>query len=515
MANDISITMSADDRGVIKALRDQNNQIIRNQDALRKMGRQSARTADETKAGFDRVITTMGVMQAGTKLVGAGYDLVRTAITGVIRENERLSKSIDDVAKKRQQEELKLRIQSGLTPAGLRDQLPKIQNALQRTPSTDVSGALAISTQLVSSGFRPEDVKSGAAIQTVLDLKAATNLFGEEVGDPKEAVKALSQFLKAQGNKSPSAKDIRGTGARLTQLFEGSDIQFADLTDLAANAAVLKGKGLDETTQLAAFSVLRDVKASPEASTGLRQVVSRLSTAGGSSDKVGALKQLGLTAGDVDLVGETLPTALGRLNKGLSGIGQSEQNIVLNKLFGEKGEAAASILLGGLGTIEERISLQQDTKSFDRNLRTFQTSRFAQNSRIKSREEFALRKRDEEAGSFTFEELRALSNTARAEGRVSPLGKFIGDTGFKAAEAAGLTPRELGFQNPNVIPPEVREGGGDNLADSLQTLLDEIRLNQREQRLGVNPLKVEVVNGPEQNRGKRPRQPKAAENNRN
>lgn len=428
---------------------------------LRNQARTSRRTSKDSSDGF----TSWATRVAG---VTAAVGTLQQSLRAVGEENKALQDGVSQTIGKLNEAQLKLQIQAGFTPAALEQRIPQIQRSLLQTPTTDFSGGLALSTQLVSSGFKQEDVDSGEALQTVLDLKAATNQFGREMGDVAESVKSVAQFVKAQGIDQPSAAQVRKTGGALTQLFEGSDIQFVDLGDLAGQAATLKSLGISEEIQLAAFSALRDVKTAPEAATGFRQVASRLRGAGDSDQKVQALGEIGLTPDDIDFIGEDFPTALERLKEALSKVDEKKASSVLLTLFGEKGQSAGSVLLGKTGLIRKREGILQGD-AFERNVELFQDSRFAENQRVALRKEFAERRIDIQQGGLTFEEARNQLETRRAEGAV---GAGTGDRFANSASAAaerfslwlgeqfGLSPEESlgnlrgrGFVNRASAPP--------------------------------------------------------------
>jgi len=408
MAGDVKLKFEAETGNinqVMTGLEKKVEKLGNKLDAAGKKGRRSAR-----RWGLD----LKKIVPALTGVAG-GYALVSRTLTAVLSKNREFSRDVDRIANKFGELELKLQIQGGLTPIQLQKKLPKILESVLKTPSTDIAGALQIETQLASSGFNKVDIESGKALQTILQLKAATNQFGRALEDPKEAVKSISQFIKgSQGIAQPSAADIRKTGGGLTQLFEGSEIQFKDLGDLAANAAQLKSLGLSPEMQLAAFSAIRDVKEAPEASTGLRQVTSRLRGASQSGKKVKALESIGLTPEDVDLIGEDFPTALATLKAALDKVGEKQASDVTQTLFGEKGAAASSILLAQIDLIKEREKLLEGD-AFERNVKLFEKSTFARRQRLGVREESAKRLSALKQDDVTFDFVRAAGRARQAE----------------------------------------------------------------------------------------------------
>lgn len=431
----------------------------------------------------------------------AAYAAIRTAINAATEAQRRLNDSINETIPRLDEMQLKLQIQAGLTPKQVEGKIPQIKESLLQTPSTDMAGAFQIETQLISSGFKQEDIDSGAALQTVLDLKAATNLFGEEMGNVKESVGALAQFMKATGTET-SAANIRKIGGNLTQLFEGSDIQFADLTPLAGDAAALTSKGLSTDIQLAAFSALRDVKVAPEAATGFRQVVSRLSSARESPNKVRKLADIGIKPEDIDLIGETLPTALKRLKDAIDAAGTEKGLSAQYAMFGEKGESPGNVLLGKIDVIEQRLSILQGG-AFERNVGIFRNSRYANRQRVNIRNEFAERDITQQRQGFTYRDLRDIQAARFAEdmaqtttvgGRIGattqsmidsifnyagestgqdPLQVYAGATGAKNIINSVLSSASFGYmgsQQPSfggVLDPAFRNHGNGNVGEKL------------------------------------------------
>ena len=480
MAADVTLRFQAEvgnTKQVITALEKKVEKLGNKLDA---MGRKGRKGAKGLRIDLKKVVPAL----IG---IAGGYSLIQQAITAVLSKNREFSRDVDRISNKFGELELKLQIQAGLTPVQLQKKLPQILKNVLQTPSTDIAGALSIETQLASSGFKKVDIESGKALQTILQLKAATNQFGRALEDPKEAVKSISQFVKgSQGIANPSAADIRKTGGGLTQLFEGSDIQFKDLTDLAANAAQLKSLGLSPEAQLAAFSVIRDVKEAPEASTGLRQVTSRLRSASQSGKKTKALEGIGLSPEDIDLIGEDFPTALERLKNALGRVGEKQASDVTQTLFGEKGAAAATIVLDKIGLIREREKLLKGD-AFERNVKLFQGSTFARRQRFGVREESAKRLTALKEDDITFEVLRATGKARQAElvlAAKSPKQRFAINTAATLAEFNIGRKESLGLSPQSTEQMEILRRSGRTFNEASQLA------NQRAIRLAERQVEL-------------------------
>ena len=435
----VRMTFVGKDAGAQREIDKQIARVERLEDRVKELNRQSRRGNKSTVASLHAVAVRVGA-------AAAAYRVLTQAVQTVVDKNKELSTGIDQTVSKLDDKKLKLQIQAGINDAELNRKLPKIKQALLETPSATLPEAFDIERQLASSGFSREDIDSGKALDTVLQLRAATNQFGEDMGDVAEGIKAVSQLLKAQGFATPTAEQIRGTGGRLATLFEGSDIQFQDLGDLAKQSALLKELGLSETTQLAAFSTLRDVLPAGDAGTGLRQVASRLRGAGESKDKTDALAEVGLTPQDVDLIGEDLPTALRRMATAFRELEKTKpadeaeriKSSLLLKVFQERGQAAAATLIGAVDTIEQREELQRGD-TFQRGVARFQESTFATRQRTQLRTDIARQELDKQRGGVTFEDVRNELAALQAERSVGA----DAATRNQLAAAVGVATKEL------------------------------------------------------------------------
>lgn len=445
-------------------------ELARQNQILRESKATQAEFLNSGRQGLQQMnVSARDVVATVTAMVGA-YGLVQKAVSGVIAENHRLGQSITDTFRKLDQEELKLQIQAGFTPQQAQAQMPNIEKGLLKTPSTGVAGAIQLQTQLASSGFRKADVDSGDALQTVLDIKAATNQFGESMGDEKEAVLALSMYLKGLGNKAPTSGNIKDLGKQLVALFATSDIQFTDLKQLAPNAGTLKGFGLDDKEQLAGFSTLVDVMGGEKAATGLRNVVTRMATAAKSQERTDALKELGLKPTDVDISsakdGEKFIPTLEKMSRALKGKKTEDANRILAQLFGDEGQAAASELFNPekIDLLKQRIVEQADNTAFDMGVKSFQESAYADRQRRQVRTDLKLRKAGLNQKGVGFKDVTEIGQEAAAGaaaegGNLSaPVG--VGQAFFGAGEAAGLTPEQTAQWIQFVVGRQKRSWGG-------------------------------------------------------
>lgn len=429
---------------------------------MKRVGDTSKLAAQKSNQAFDsRGIEkfTQGITSTLTKMAGVASmaTLIRTGLQGMSDELKNFNRGVDAFWEKQRGQELKLQIQGGFTPQEVAQQFPQMKKALWATPSAPVGEAVELQTQLSGAGFKQSDIKSGAALKTMLDLKAVTNQFGEGVGDPKEAVLGMSQLIKGLGNVEPNAGDIRRIGAKVASLMAESDIQFSDLGQLSGEAATLKQFGLSESEQLGAFSWMRDVKGAEEGATGLRIFTSRTATAATNKGRTEALKSIGLTPEDVAIAkgGVTFGQAVQRIQGGMAGLSEEDKNKFLVEMYGEKGQASAAVMLDAMGSrkIGERIRMAETGEAdFKRRLEMFQGSREAYMARNKNQLDFV--RREEALKGMTWGEFRQMEESAKAtamEAQVTPAGKravgiggFIGSSYGRMFEGLGFSPQDIG-----------------------------------------------------------------------
>lgn len=406
-------------------------------DLTNKIGQVSRRSRQSSKTGVQGLVDQV----KGAANLSAALDGVKQVVMAITAEQRKLSQSIDETIPKLDEQQLKLQIQAGLTPRQVEGKIPQIRDALLNTPTTDLSGGFQLQTQLISSGFKKADVDSGEALQTILDLKAATANFGREITNVKETVSSVSQFLKATGQEA-TAENIRKTGGGVVQLFEGSEIQLKDLTALAANASGLTARGIDPQMQLAAFSVVRDQMNAEKGATAMSQIANEFGSAALDNRKVETLKSIGLTPQDIDLIGEDLPTAFERLKKATQGMNPEEINNIMTALVGKDAFKAAAALTANVEKIQERLKSMSGT-AFERNVKIFQESRTAERQRVQIRREFAERTINEQRGGVTFKDARDrlqaeyAENMAQQQNIVDRFGTSLNTITDKSGMAVG------------------------------------------------------------------------------
>lgn len=403
---DVVFTMTSDEKDVQAALQ----RLTRGMTKLREENR---RLRDESKRGSNE---SMGALSAqGMKvlqLAGAYLSLGAT-IGSVVRGLKDMDNAVSATLNRVRDAEAKLQIQAGIGKGDFDKQLPVIRAAIEKTPAADAVEALAIQQQLVSSGFKQEDIDSGRLLSEVLQFRAATGQFDQP---GTQQVQAISQFLKAQG-KELSSESVRELSQQFTALFKNTDVQLVDLSQIAKASANLTSSGLSQQQQLAALSTVRDIASGEEAATALRNIVTRLSTAGADKRKSAALGELGLKPEDVDLIGEDFPAALNRLAEGVKRVREAGGNvkIPLKQLFEEQGLAFAESLIDRREEFVKRIQVAEESPAFEQNVEIFRSTGAAAQRRTESQRVFAERGIGLRQQDVTTEDVRAAIDAAAAE----------------------------------------------------------------------------------------------------
>lgn len=411
---------------------------------------------------------------------------IGSAVRATVAENTKLLDQLDEFVAKNSQTSIKLQIQGAMTSPEVRAMMPGMEKSLMATPSATMDQSMKIQTQLASSGFAGADVKSGEALKAMLDIKAATNQFGESIGDEAEAAKSMSMLLKAGGSANPSAKEMRELGGSIVSLFETSDVQFQDFKQLAPKISGLKNFGLSMEESIATFSALTDVMGGNKADTGLAQFVARTSTTAAFPERAQLLQSIGLKPSDLAMSpgGKGLTETVDLLKSKLGTLGEEDRNNFIAKLYGEEAGPSASYLLSDSGSakMKEYIETAENKKPFERNVEAFQNSRYATNARMGIAKDFSLARIDMGTGEKTWAELKAENeaNALQQNVGVGPGQRLMNNFGTTVENAAtsipyylGLTPTEAGLGGAG-ISDQVRKQSQAETDKQLQ-VLEEIR----------------------------------------
>jgi hypothetical protein len=377
MTNKVQIDLDARDAQAVQAwqrakasIGDFNAQL----DQMDGKQRKNAGSARSVMQGLQGVASSIIGISSGYQLVTKGVEIWRQANDEIIRQAEETGRIYDDIFRK-------FRVQSGLAGLQATAAQERILDLAEKNAVEEQEAGAAV-TQLVSSGFAPDDA-AGAAGDAFLQIMAATNQTDKQV-DRAGMAKVLSQFLGGTG-KDLTSENLLDTGVKIQRLFKGTNLQLSTAGALAKEAGAVKG-ALSEEELLASGAALSKTFDDATLSTGIRNIVGRLRTAAASKEKVAALGQLGLKPEDVDFVGENLDEVLGRLQTGLAGVSKEQEAPILKKLFEEAGVAVATNLIENRENIQSFIGLQGDRQGFAADVAVAQSGRNAAALRQQIRE---------------------------------------------------------------------------------------------------------------------------------
>lgn len=330
---------------------------------LEQVGKKGKKAASEMESEF-------GKMAGHWTTIAGAIGMAKEAIDTVIeaqREFRRLTKDatvpVDTMSRA-------YAIQGGLSNADMatsRRQILAIAQARSTTPQI----AFPAATQLVSSGFAPQNVTQGGALNEFLKMLSANNATGQNV-DSKQMAQSLTMFLQATGQPL-TAQSIRKNAMQIQSLFMGTNLQIADLQTFAPQATKSNQLGGLTSEQLVLFSQMRDVSDAAIGATALRSALSNLAVAGSKPKTKLALKQLGLRAEDVSFRGPGSPLEnYYRVAENLVGAFERADPMVGDqaaaRLFGQEGLAAKGPLFTRKGLAETRRRMQMggDAQLYER-----------------------------------------------------------------------------------------------------------------------------------------------------
>lgn len=299
------------------------------------------------------------------------------AVTALVEANKKVRGEEADVTFTLDTQFRRLQVQGQMDDTRAAAARAQVFDIAERQAAAPETVAL-VAKQLISSGFDTGAVIEGGIAEEMVKGMQASAMKGDEQASPEQFTEAVTQFLLAQTGKQEGEQLSAGEQAqalsfdRLSQavretqgLFLRRNIQFADLGELAKAAPALSRAGLDMTTQLAAFTKMRDVLDAEEAATALRNIAVRMQTSGASKEKTAALAEIGLTPADIDMEGESFEEALSRLRDALANAGPAKQAEALKKLFEERGGLGASVLIQNVEDIAKYRREATDTSAFD------------------------------------------------------------------------------------------------------------------------------------------------------
>ena len=363
--SDVDITMSADSRAVLRAMAAVEKSVTQIGNKVMDLSQKSDKLNKTFQNGAGNAEKMFG--SVGTRLAGmvAGAFSVNSILSQMIQSGQDFSQKGLEASRSWDQVWREFAGQSELRGTAL-DEAEKRVRKIAQEVGMDLEQSVQAATQLVSSGFSAQEA-SGDSLREFLKGIVGSNVAGRKDIDPKLLAMSASSYLAAQGMDKTS-KNLQEVMQRVQGLYKATNIQLQDFNDFARESASLKGI-LDIPTQLGAFATLRDVMSSEESSTGLRNVVQRMRTAGGDNAKTEGLAMLGLKPSDVDMVGEDFLQSLQKLSDGLKRVAPEKQDIALKKIFEERGLAIAKILIQSIQKVDDYVKKQiEQAKSYEKDV---------------------------------------------------------------------------------------------------------------------------------------------------
>jgi hypothetical protein len=331
------------------------------------------RANDELSSETESPWPAIGIGMAGAATAGgtlyAALLKVAEAQRQIVAAGADQAVNLDTLARKMQ-------IQAGLTDE------QRQATSMQIIAQSSQAGVLApagfqAATQLAGSGFA-NPVESGS-LQTILNTMQASSF----QGSPEELVSAFAQALNAYGLEKTNANLQQIAGAAQS-LFKQTDFQLTELTDFAKNASVFEGANIKLDEAMAGFTALREVLPAAEAGTGLRNFVNKLQAGDLTAENKGNLERIGVSAGQVDFVGESLTQVLQTVKNATDSMPEADRNAALGKMFGTENVASARLLINSIQRIEELQKSQENAQQFNADLATASGGMQAQRNRLEN-----------------------------------------------------------------------------------------------------------------------------------
>ena len=432
MSNKVEMILSVKDAQAVAAWKRSQQSIAAFNRELDKVGQIQRRNKQQSGQFFKGMSTNLVSMAAGYVSVAGSAALLINANREILQQTEEVAKKFDEIFRK-------FRVQSGLRGIEADSARGRILEIAERQAMTSEQ-ATGSATQLVSSGFSPQEA-SGGSLEEFLRVLNASNASGKEV-DSAGLAKALASYLDAQG-LDKNEKNVALVGRSVQALFKNTNLQLADLQDLAKVSSVFAGK-LSIQEQLGAYSTLVDSMPASEAKTGLRNFVLQSATASAQKEKVKSLDTIGLKPTDIDFVGENLDQVLDRLATGLAKLPVEEQLPVLTKIYEKENAAVVQSLINKRQKVTSSYAIQNNDKGFMADVDEATSGRNAGLRRAEARRERRRFQEDQQ------DELKILESEAlMEEAGMAPWRRDINRKGYE-------TFRYLGFDSDtslNMINP--------------------------------------------------------------
>lgn len=309
----------------------------------------------------------MGIAAGSALALVAALNKVAQAQRDIVSVGADQAVNLDTLARRMQ-------IQAGLTDEERQAESLKVIRQSSEAGVVAESGFQA-ATQLAGSGFQ-NPVESGS-LQTILNTMQASSF----QGSPEDLVSAFAEALNAYGLEKTN-QNLQSIAVAAQSLFKQTDFQLTELQDFAKNASVFEGANIKIDEALAGFTALREVLPAAESGTGLRNFVNKLQAGDLTRENKDNLQRIGVDAGQVDFVGESLTDVLTTIRDATQRMQEADRNAALGKMFGTENVASARLLLQSVDRIKELQASQQNGEQFAKDLATASEGMQAQRNRL-------------------------------------------------------------------------------------------------------------------------------------
>ena len=435
----------------------------------------------DAESPWPNIARGMAVAAAAGGTLYAALVRIAQAQRDIVSRGAEQAVNLDTLARKMQ-------IQAGLTDEERQaESLKVIQQSSQAGVAAE-SGFQA-ATQLAGSGFK-DPVQSGS-LQTILNTMQASSF----QGSPDELVSAFAEALNAYGLEKTN-QNLQQIAVSAQSLFKQTDFQLTELQDFAKNASVFEGANIKIDEALAGFTALREVLPAAESGTGLRNFVNKLQAGDLTKENKQNLERIGVDAGQVDFVGESLTQVLKTVKDATDKMPEADRNAALGKMFGTENVASARLLINSVPRIQELQKSQQNGDQFNTDLQTASGGMQAARNRLENQklvdmmpnanklQEIDMRNRELDAiVEQKQQEMVIRGGVAGAVAPILPIGAMALDAAARARdeERGG----RVAISGLNMVQP-----GTGNLINSLLDRFTEFRDEQvrtREEIQKLNP----------------------------
>lgn len=300
--------------------------------------------AEQSESSMSRMAQSgvAGIMRVAAVVGGLGL-----SFREVLRTTQEFHREVDMTVQTVDRLQRQVFIQAGLEDPAMRE---AVFRASRRT-ATPTPTSFAAATALISEGAQPREAV-GAMLEEVLLAQKAL-----QAAEP--LARPFLSYAKSQGMPLTAAT-VKDLARRSYGLYQHTAFQAPYLTELAKVGATLKGADITPDMQLALLTLLAEAGTpAAEAATGLKTFALRSRTMAARVPALKALRRLGLSPENVDLVGEGPAEVLGLLSEHLRQVPAEERMALLKGLYEERGAATVMTLLAGRERLPELVRYQR------------------------------------------------------------------------------------------------------------------------------------------------------------